>query len=129
MNFDFIKNPQPAEVTITPRFQLEDKGKTRQLIIEITYEGKTWDLAFRVYARDGKVWGVATTELHTLDGRTFLIFGNYRVQLDTTRLSRASASAAEAYFREKITPELVNKCLDDVVKIILDGRDPSEESK
>lgn len=128
MNFDFIQ-PQPYGITINPRFTLEDKGKTRQLIIEITYEGKTWDLAFRVYARDGKVWGVVTTELQTLDGRTFLILGNYRAQLDTTKVSRISASAAEAYFREKITPELVNKSLEDVVKIILDGRDPSEESK
>lgn len=128
MTFNFIK-PQPAAVTITPRFQIEDKGKTRQLIIGISYEGKTCELAFRVYASSGRVFGEVTTERLTTEGRSFIMYGNYRLQLGITRLSRASASAAEAYFREKITPELVNKCLDDVVKIILDGRDPSEESK
>lgn len=129
MNFDFIK-PQ-AKVTITPRVEIEDKGKTHQLIITISHAGtgKTWDLSFRVYGNNGRIFGVVTTELVTSVGRSHIVFGGYIINCKATYVSRVSASAVEAYFKAVFTEDLINKCLDDVIKIILDGRDPSEESK
>lgn len=111
----------------TRRKQVFARPDFKQLIIEINKGDRTWDLVVSVYRKDATVSGALFVEEKVAGCNSFTGFGGYYKKLQSDPVLDPSKWEIDSYFQNHITEDFLRDHLMNVVSIIQDGRDPSEE--
>lgn len=99
----------------------------KKLIIEINKGDRTWDLVVSVYRKDATVSGALFVEDKVAGCNSFTGFGGYYKKLQSEPVLDPSKWKIDSYFQNHITEDFLRDHLMNVVSIIQEGRDPSEE--